>query len=189
MSESWILVSAARFEVEPLLQHSHPWEYHSCGIGPVAAAVFAGRMASQWRDRRVLYVGTCGAFAPTQIGTIYRASSVAWSDPGLRSGHAYLVKESLPKIHFPESSDAHPLPSVEVLSSAGISTVGDPQRPEVENLELYGLAFGLVKEVRELVAILGVTNQVGQDAHQQWKRHFREVAEGTARAILACSAF
>lgn len=54
----------------------------------------------------------------------------------------------------------------------------------VEHLEAYGAAFACRESGVPFVAVLGISNEVGPDAHIQWLTH-RDAAQEAARAAIA----
>jgi hypothetical protein len=54
----------------------------------------------------------------------------------------------------------------------------------VENMELYSLARVWLPVVSSFSAVLGSTNAIGPDVHNQWKTNFAKVRELTAKHLL-----
>jgi purine-nucleoside phosphorylase len=53
----------------------------------------------------------------------------------------------------------------------------------VEHLEAYAVAWACARSSIPFVAVLGITNTVGPDAHLQWLTH-RDQAQSTAREAV-----
>jgi nucleoside phosphorylase len=54
----------------------------------------------------------------------------------------------------------------------------------VEHMEAFGVALACKHAKIPFVAVLGITNDVGPDAHVQWLTH-RDAAQAAARAAIA----
>jgi len=54
----------------------------------------------------------------------------------------------------------------------------------VEHLEAYGVAWACKQAQVPFLAVLGITNDVGPDAHVQWLTH-RDAAQAAARQAIS----
>ncbi len=187
-----IIIAAVPFEIEPLIASLTALgvrvEPYYCGIGPIAAAQFAGSIQARIRQRHVFYVGTCGVFGSFDKPWLIRASSVGWEDYGLRSGESYAVPDSLPAYELNTYHGCtRELPAGPLVSTATISKhnydAAEYHSPKFENLELYGLAKPMLESAMTFSPILAVTNDVGPDAHEQWKNWHRAAAQQTAAEL------
>lgn len=190
-----LLISAAKFEVEPLSnalqQNGHTPDILLTGVGALTAAKRAKMIGEACRGRQVIFVGTCGSFSPFQKVYLIRATEVYWSPTCERLKLSYSVKDSCPPIQLPEPpAYIRGLPTRKVLCSPGISLVG--KTPEgfasdliVENLELYSCIGEIASQAASLAVILAVTNAVGPDSHMEWRQNYANAAGRTAEYIAA----
>ncbi len=192
MSDSPLFISAAVFEHAPLREYLptlNDTNFALCGIGPLAAAKAAERLADAARNRDVIFIGTAGVFGEFISPYVARAVGVRWLQADERLGHAYAVDGIYPRIPLPTAPPwATHLPATEVLCTSTISL--DPHLPTavttascVENLELYSCAGELLASAKSFVALFGITNTIGRHAHQQWQQHHAEAARLTAKFI------
>lgn len=188
-----ILIAAAKFELDPLSgalqERGHTPEVKLVGIGAINAAKKAKLLGEACRGRHVIFVGTCGSFAPFTRPYLVRAQDVLWSPTSDRVAMSYTVKDSAPPIALPEPPPlARSLPARKVLCSPSVSLVsrlpdGLSADSAVENLELYSCIGEIAAGAASLAVILAVTNAVGADSHSQWRQHFAAAAGLTAEFI------
>lgn len=188
-----VLIAAAKFELDPLANalqaRGHTPETRLVGIGALNAAKKARQIGDACRGRNVIFVGTCGAFAPLTKVHLVRATEVLWSPTGDRLGFSYTVKDTSPPLLLPEPPTfVKGLPARRVLGSPGISLVsklpdGIAADTVVENLELYACISEIAAQAASLAVVLAVTNAVGPDSHSQWRQNFAAAAGLTAEFI------
>ncbi len=162
------------------------------GIGPVVAAATAAHIISSLRPDGVVMVGTAGSYANgPPIGQACVSRRVGLADGAAVMGLGYVPRPPAPIPCDPRLLDrAVALPKVDVLTTGGVST--DPLLAErmadtwqVEHLEAYGVAAACAAVGIPFIAILGIANVVGPDAHAQWLTN-RNAAQDAARdAALA----
>lgn len=164
--------------------------FASCGIGPLAAAKAVASLAEQAVNRDVVFIGTAGIFAPHFTKPyLVRATGVRWLQADERLGHAYSIPGIYPRMKLTSlPAWSKSLPSCEVVCTSTISLAAklpddlDPTHT-IENLELYSCAHEVSFAARSFVALFGITNAIGPDAHQQWRTHHSEAASLTAQFI------
>jgi len=175
-----LVVSAAREELGDL-----PGAI--VGVGPVVAAASAGKLLAERRPDALILIGTAGAYSGgPPIGSVIASSTL-----GLSWGIAALGLGYVPRPPEPLPGDAEllartGLPAHRVLTTGAITT--DPalatQLAEdwtVEHLEAFAVAWACHEAGVPFLAILGIANEVGPNAHMQWLTH-RNAAQDAARA-------
>jgi purine-nucleoside phosphorylase len=135
-------------------------------------------------------VGTAGAYeGGPAIGTAVAAQRV-----GLSWGVAAMGLGYVPR--HPPTIDADPgllarlaAPRHNVLTTGAITT--DPALARrfadgwtAEHLEAYSVAHACREAGVPFAAVLGISNNVGPDAHVEWLTH-RDEAQAAARAAIA----
>ncbi len=187
-----VVVAAAAFESEPIVQELRHMVGVDCdalalGIGPIHAAKSVITNRELLRDAEVLFIGTCGQFGPFETVSLIRPSRVVWLPIGERLGVAYTVAGTAPTIDYEPHTPPWLacLPEKVVICAPEISL--DPTLPEtfdpaqtVENLELYSVLGEICEVARSTAVILAATNQIGPNAHHQWKANFHHAASTTA---------
>ncbi len=160
------------------------------GIGPVVAAANASRILGQLQPDAVVLVGTAGSYAGgPPIGTACAARQVGLADGAAMMGLGYVPRPPAPVRCDPRLLGLAPdLVRVDVLTTGGVST--DPllaQRMadtwQVEHLEAFGVAAACIAHGLPFLAVLGIANRVGPDAHAEWLTH-RNAAQAAARAAV-----
>lgn len=160
------------------------------GVGPVVAASNAARILEKRRPERVVLIGTAGAYANgPAIGEAIAASRVALSWGIAAMGLGYV-----PRAPEPVECDSTMLARVDlprhaVLTVGAITTDRTLARRiadgyTVEHLEAFGVALACQQVGVPFLAVLGITNDVGPDAHMQWLTH-RDAAQQAARDAIA----
>lgn len=175
------LLAAVAAELGPL-----PGE--AVGIGPLQAAIGAS-LALAGGDGPVVLVGSAGFYPGhgLQIGDVVASSSL-----GLSGGIAE-VKLGYQPLPPPLLEGAvHLLPGLRPASVLTVEAItSDPDLSatrarswQVEHMESYAVAAVCARLGRPFLAVLGLSNAVGPQAHAQWKAH-RGQAEEAARAAVA----
>lgn len=189
---SLLVLSAARFEAEQsleVLKKKYAVEYYEIGIGPIPAAKSDVHLQEICKGRDVLYLGSCGSFYPYEDLHLITVDKVYWMPACLRMGLSSVPEGLYSPYEFQISNS---LEKKSVLTSATISLVDmidekqkfnlPPAQHLVENMELYACAPSLLK-AKTLNIILGVTNQVGPQGHDQWLANFKKIAKMTAEFL------
>lgn len=161
-----MIVAAVREELGGLVGQA-------LGVGLLAAAVTMAEILARSRPSSVVLVGTAGAYVDgPAVGAVITARRV-----GLASGTATLGLGYLP-VAPPviEVVPARGLTVADVLCCLAITT--DPElalrhatKWPVEHMEAYGVALACMRAGVPLTIVLGITNEVGPDAHAQWQRN------------------
>lgn len=160
------------------------------GVGPVRAAVGATRLILGHQPQAVIMVGTAGALCSDHpLSSVIVARRFGWAHSGAILGAGYVP---LP----PEDLDADPglvasigLPQADVVTVGAITTdahVADELRKrwQVEHMEAYSVALAAASLGVPFTAVLGLSNQVGPNAHEEWKAN-RHAAESAARDAVS----
>lgn len=167
-----------------------PIEGAVVGVGPVVAAANAARILEQRRPDRVVLIGTAGSYAGgPPIGVAVAASRVAMSWGVAAMGLGYVPRAPEPVECDPALLAALDAPRHAVLTVGAITTDRTLARRiadgyTVEHLEAFGVALACKHARIPFVAVLGITNDVGPDAHVQWLTH-RDAAQQASRAAIA----
>jgi nucleoside phosphorylase len=181
---SLVVVSAVRDELGSL-------DGEILGVGPIVSAIRMAQLLERRRPSAVVLLGTGGAYPGSgrPIGSVVASSRLGWSSGVDALGLGYTPGAPAPIEADEGLLRALGLPGCPVLTTAAVTT--DPalaQRLgaawEVEHLESYGVAFACREAGVPFAAVLGITNDVGPDAHAQWLRH-REAVQDAARAAVA----
>ena len=196
MSKATLIVSAVQFEVEPLLRslekEGFASDYYALGIGPLQAAYKARELEKLCSNKKVLYIGTCGSFANFDKPYLIQAKKTLWMPTGVRTGSSHALEKWNPPVSL-KTNTALDLAEKTILTSPELSLTDSicdkvlkdyPREVLCENMELYAVAEAL-KSAKELNIILGVTNQVGPEGHEQWKTYFKEVSELTKNFVMS----
>jgi futalosine hydrolase len=178
-----LLVAAAREELGDL-----PGEV--VGVGPIVAGVRAATLLERKRPSRVVMVGTGGAYPNgPAIGLAVAGSRVGWSYGVATLGLGYVPRPPSPVECDPEMLERLTVPKLPILTVGAVTTdlalatrLADGWA--VEHLEAYGVALACREAGVPFVCVLGISNDVGRDAHVQWLTH-RDAAQEAARVAVA----
>lgn len=160
------------------------------GVGPVVAAASAARILAAERPDAVVMVGTAGAYpGGPAIGQAIVAERVGMSWGVAAMGLGYVPRAPAPIRCGAALVDQIDLPRHDVLTVGAITTDRTLARRiadgyTVEHMEAYGVALACEQLAIPFVVVLGITNEVGPEAHVQWLTH-RDAAQQAARDAVA----
>ncbi|TNE87141.1 MAG: hypothetical protein EP330_19425 [Deltaproteobacteria bacterium] len=160
------------------------------GIGPILAAARAAEILARRKPDSVVLIGTGGAYAGgPAIGEAIVASRVGMSYGVAAMGLGYVPRPPAPVECAPELIERIDLPAHHVLTVSAITT--DPTLADrirdgwtVEHMEAFGVALACRNAGVPFTAVLGITNDVGPEAHTQWLTH-RDAAQDAARKAVS----
>jgi purine-nucleoside phosphorylase len=164
------------------------WRVATSGIGAIAAAVETARLLREIRPRRVLFVGTCGAYdARLEVGDVISAAAAIATSVEEVEGRAYRPGAEVTR--WPGTWNL-PFPAHEVAVPPAITATETGARAlarvaAVEHLELTGVLAACAAGGVPAGAVLGVANRAGPGAHEEWKRHHAAVSARVVAAIAA----
>ncbi|MFT5583123.1 MAG: nucleoside phosphorylase [Cognaticolwellia sp.] len=161
---------------------------HAMGIGPLHAAIGASLALAGGRGPVVL-VGSAGFYPGhgLEIGDVVACSSLGLSRgiAEVKLGYQPIEPEVLQgeSTILPKLIRARVL-TVEAITSDPKLTQRRGQTWQVEHMESYAVALVCARLGRPFLAVLGLSNQVGPQAHAQWLAH-RVQAETAARQAVS----
>ena len=188
--DSLVILSAAPFEAIPLLDGlkalDQPFEYMSFGIGSIASAWCAQKLAEQCQNKNVVVLGSAGCFGPFKSPYLVKTKSIYWKPRCVSERMCELIEGTdLPWDSRGKTLLSSDLPNVHVHCTPGISvtspTLLDPHI--VENLEFYSLK-PVFEASQTFDSFLVITNAVGPLGRSQWKENFKEGADLTGKILL-----
>lgn len=188
--DSLVILSAAPFEAIPLLDGlkklDQPFEYMSFGIGSIASAWCAGKLAASCQDKNVIVVGSGGCFGPFSSPYLVKTKTIYWKPRCVSELRSELIEGTdLPWDSRGKALLSSDLPGVHVHGTPGVSvttsTLLDPQI--VENLEFYSLK-PVFEAAKTFDSFLVITNAVGPLGRSQWRENFKGGAELTGKVVL-----
>ncbi len=153
------------------------------GVGLVDFAFSLGQHTMQTQPDMIIFLGTCGSRLAQHIGDVIVPNTALLYDARIEHQRAYWPKPM--KTHLdlfipPYLGSSH-LPGV-VLGGTVASplAISDTHLIEPvydwENLEVFAASLAGFRLSIPVMAILGVSNQIGPNAHDEWKK-FRSLAE------------
>jgi purine-nucleoside phosphorylase len=155
------------------------WVAATTGVGAIAAALATARLVAELAPRKVLFVGTCGAYdGRLAIGDLVAVSEAIATSLDEREGRAY--RPRLERSRWP-ATWALPLathavavpPAITIGECAPLAAVA-----AAEHLEVTGVFAACHEAGVPVAAALAVANRVGRDAHAEWRaNHARVSAE------------
>ena len=173
----------------------HPpdgWRVACTGVGTLAAAVATGRLLSELTPRRVLFVGTCGAYDERlQVGDCLSAAEAIALSLDVVEGRAYRAEVEV--VRWPATAPVA-LPAHAVAVTPGITRTREgAQRlaafAAAEHLELTGVFAACLAAGIPCGAALAVANRVGPEAHAEWLANHARVSLALIEALKACGTF
>ena len=168
------------------------------GVGAIDAAAGAARIIAELRPRRVIFVGTAGAYpgARLAIGSAAVAGELHAISTAVLRGDGYLPAPFVTRLASERAlarrlrRAARIVPTVTVACPLAITRAAALGRriaaatgAALENLEAVAVARAAAAARVPFAAVLGVANQVGPRAHAEWRAN-HHAASGAACATL-----
>lgn len=159
------------------------------GIGPILAAARAAEILARRQPSAVVLLGTGGSYTGgPAIGEAIVASTVGMSFGVAAMGLGYVPRPPSPVECDPLLVERIGLPAHRVLTVNAITTdttLAERIRDSwtVEHMEAFGVALACRNAGVPFTAVLGITNDVGPEAHTQWLTH-RDAAQEAARQAI-----
>jgi nucleoside phosphorylase len=174
------------------------------GVGAVDAAVGAAAAIAAARPRRVIFVGTAGAYprgrATAAIGTVAIARELCLASTATLRGNGYLPE---PLVTRAPTSAAlggalaaggrakQPVPVLGVACPIAITRSATLGRhlahatgAALENLEAFAVARAAAAGgAEDVTAVLGIANRVGPNGHREWRAHHRAASGAACRLV------
>lgn len=171
-----VVVSATPYEVEPFLKRltvaKIAYTYIECGIGALDASANGALNQERCRNHRVIFIGTCGIYAPFREVEIVQISAVHWLPLCQSLGQSYTVSDTPPLIV--PSNSRWSLRKIDLICTPNISLVGTMLGNNYgENLEAYAFLRSIIDSASSIDVVMAVTNSVGEQAHRQWQDNHR----------------
>ena len=182
------VVAAVEAELGPL-------EGTALGVGPLRAAAAAARLVEATRPDAVVLVGSAGSYpGGPAVGEVVSSRLLGWADGASALNQAYVPLPPAPVEGAPTLLAHTDVTRATVLTVAAITTepalIGalaryGEQAWEVEHLEATAVAVACAQAGVPFLALLGIANRVGPNAHEEWKQN-RASAERGACAAARC---
>lgn len=160
------------------------------GVGPVRSAVGATRLILEHRPEAVVLIGTAGALVnDLSVPSVVVARRLGWAHSGAMLGAGYVPLPPEDLQADASLAAAFDLQPVDVVTVGAITTapgVADElrRRWQVEHMEAYSVALAAAAAGVPFAAVLGLSNRVGPNAHEEWKAN-RHAAESAARDAVS----
>jgi len=167
------------------------------GVGLIEAAAGATRAIAEVRPRAVVFVGTAGLYRgagiDARIGDAVVVRRLHLLSSAAARGEAYFPAP-LPTSATTDArlrrGLARGLPVADVAcplaitsSAAGARRARAATGCALENLEAFAVARAAASARVPFACVLGVSNVVGPDAHQEWRAHAEKAAASACAAI------
>lgn len=205
-----LAISAIASESECLIQlkNSYPGQLfvEPVGIGLVEAAYKIAEILCKTNMDYLLFVGSAGVQdgAEIEMGSVALPTEIQIVDYDKLRNHSYFpppmetlfstkpgdfISDSMLS-EFPFSILSHGVafnPLSITKSKDRVSMLQDLElsiNPYYEQLEIAAIAFAAQKKGIPFLAILGISNYIGEDAHEQWLQN-RKIAEENACNLTA----
>ncbi|MGC3996980.1 MAG: phosphorylase [Anaeromyxobacter sp.] len=162
------------------------WEVACTGVGALAAGLETARLLATVRPARVLFVGTCGAYAgPLAVGELLAASEAIATSVEEVTGGAYRprIERTRWAATWPLPLPAHPVavPPAITRTEAGARALAAVAA--AEHLELTGVFAACHAAGVPVAGALAVANRVGPEAHAEWKANHARVSAALVGAL------
>lgn len=157
------------------------------GVGPVVAAIRMATLLERLKPAAVCFIGTAGTYgSEPRVGSVIASRRIGLSPSVAVMGLGYVPRPPRPVECDRLLLESLGLERADVLTVSAITT--DPTLMarladgwQVEHMEAYGVGLACHKAEVPFVAVLGIANRVGPDAHTEWLENQAE-AQDAARA-------
>ncbi len=164
------------------------------GVGLVEAAIGTATAIAVHRPTRVILVGTAGLFpgqkSGLELGDVFSVKAAALGSGSVLRGTAYWPAP-MPTVITSKSQKTR-LVALNVACPAGITrsqmlgrVLSQGLTADAETLETFAFARAAARAEVPWEAFLGITNQVGPNAHGQWLAHAKSAAAAACEVAYA----
>jgi nucleoside phosphorylase len=170
------------------------------GVGLVDAGIGTMRALAAHEADTLILVGTAGAYPGYTrrypIGTVVLAASTSLLPHACAGDPAFMPEVMRSRIELSSAlarglGFAARLPRASLACPVGITATNEAARAAarrsgcaIENLEAFSVASAAAAAKTPFVAVLGIANRVGTDAHQEWLKNGACAAERACQAVL-----
>ena len=185
--DSIVVVSAASFEIAPLIEKFTNLKFIHCGIGSFQASYAAAVSQQDLTNKDIIFVGTCGTFNNFTGIELISIKDTLWMDAGERLGSSVSIENLYPQLKL-KNYTFDGLKTKTAITSSALSQSNEihekwrtllAKENLVENLELYPFYYYVRKIVRSFSAVLAITNELSPLGRGQWKNNFKQAAHLT----------
>lgn len=166
------------------------------GIGPIDAAFHTEKLIQTHQPKQIYFIGTAGAYPNSylSIGDVVLGNHYIFADGSISQLSSYQPSVMVTEV----DGGAQCLTKFErfhVKNGAVLNPPGITQSNELanhlkaffkvsaENLEVFGVARVCQSHHIPFQSVLGISNQVGDLAHEEWKQ-FQDIAIKNASTVL-----
>ena len=192
-----LLLAAFPPELAGLDQSPPPgWQVRCTGVGAITAAATTARLIAELEPKRVLFVGTCGAYDERlAIGDLVEATEALSVSLEEAEGRAY--RPAIERVRWPATLVFTPtlgLPTCTVAVPMAITKTAEgaavlSKWAAVEHLEVTGVFAACHGAGVPCGAVLGVADRVGPEAHAEWKANNMRVSLALVESLKAKGVF
>ena len=172
------------------------WQVRCTGVGAITAAATTARLIAELEPKRVLFVGTCGAYderlAIGDLVEITEAISVSLEEaegrayrPGIERVRWPATLVFTPSLGLPTCAVAVPMAITKTVEGAATLS----KWAAAEHLEVTGVFAACQGAGVPCAAVLGVADRVGPEAHAQWKANNLRVSLALVESLRAKGVF
>jgi nucleoside phosphorylase len=161
---------------------------HVLGIGPYVSAVRTAQLVARDPPAAIVWVGTAGRYpGGPPVGSVILGGRLGLGDGAARAGLGY-VPGALPPIEAGEDWLGTGLPRASVLTLPAITSNLQLARQfaqdgwQAETMETFLVAWVCAEARVPFAALLGLTNDVGPNAHEEWRKN-RDDVQAEVRAV------
>jgi nucleoside phosphorylase len=209
MPTATLVLSAWEPEIAPLRRLARGVDAErlalaTVGVGAVDAAVGAAAAIRTARPRRVIFVGTAGAYprgrTTAALGTVGVASELCLASTAALRGDGYLPLPLVTRAPADATLVAalaacgphkKPLAVLGVACPIAITRSATLGRQlahatgaALENMEAFAVARAAAAAgVEAMAAVLGIANRVGPRGHQEWRAHHEAASHAACRVV------
>jgi len=169
------------------------------GVGLVEAAAGASRVIAclgpEVRPRGVIFIGTAGVAPLKQRPEALQAvvpDRIALHCQRVTDGDAYLPGVMVSEVQANRAlsrrlQQAGALPIPLAICPIGITRTRAPRlpRPFVENLEAFAVARAAALLKLPFIAVLGISNTIGPNAHVEWKANAKAASDAACKTVAS----
>ena len=184
------LISAVLYEAKPtlemLVKNHIQCDYWEIGVGPINAAKSSIALKNEMTGKNILYLGSAGSFGEFKDPYLVSVEKVSWLPTAERMGLAKNMTDLhkpvlIPRTYHFDLPKKHALTSTSVSYNAEVKVELTQKRDElIENMEAYPIVSEFETIAESIDVIMGITNAVGPNGSNEWKKNFKKIAQMTA---------
>jgi nucleoside phosphorylase len=186
MENDFLICGAFEGEVD-LVLNQFPNHTFITGVGVIDASIRLTKRLLESKPNFIIQMGSCGNLFGNQVGTIIQSNEFRLWETGMKENRIHIpsLMNQYIKTEFEHSSYFQMNHAISYTSlGVSLELPSGFDISAVETMESFGLARVASLHSVPFLSILGVTNQVGPNGSEEWKKNWRDLSHKVQSLVL-----